>query len=278
MCLILSAHQISNNLLATHLLVNPSSSAAIVDTTGNFSVLRLHSTLVFHLKSQRALKKSHKLANDPEPQQSIAQDAGNANHPGEEAETASPADVAEEEGNEETVAAKMLDRVKIMRVFDFVGVIEAISEIRDELEKPPAAPSDSSPMPSSPPPMPREPGMRRTVSKIGDSEDEDEEDMLFDSAAEAAEPSREPTSETIKEPAVEASSEHIPSSTSPPSGKTGMIIIDNITHVLSPLMKTDYVQATQTKAPQTHLPSSQNTGQNPTPTPRSSPQTPRAQR
>ena len=206
-------------------------------------MLRLHSTLISHLRSQRTSKKARKSASGSESGQSYDPDAGNASRPGDGADATTTAIDVEEDADEETAAAKMLDRVKIMRVFDFVGVIEAIGEIRDELERPQAAPAESSPMPSSPPPMPREPGMRRTVSKIGDSEDEDEEDMLFDSAAEAPEPPLSPHVEPVTETVSEAPPERISSEESGPStGKTGMIIIGNITHVLSPLMKTDYVQ------------------------------------
>jgi hypothetical protein len=159
--------------------------------------------------------------------------------------------------NLEDVAAKILDRVKIMRVFDLVGVMEAISEIREELEAgrsmavPASAPKTcpkrvveeegpSIALPDEPKKIPR--------STIADSEDEDDEEMLFDEpvsepsqteaearAAQALGPSTEP------EPTVELSEDD--NEEASPESKISVILIDNLAHVLSPPLKRDYLQA-----------------------------------
>jgi hypothetical protein len=104
-------------------------------------------------------------------------------------------------------ALKLLDRLKISKVFDFVGLTEAIDEVRDMLQ------AKSSSLGDEPPP-PR--------ATIADSEDEEEE-MLDgpDLGDEASKPEARP--DELRPPAR-------------------LLIIDNISHVTSPLIKSNYPQ------------------------------------
>ena len=76
----------------------------MVDTTGNFDVLQLYAFILKRLQGDVGLRGRF--------QQGVGMEGVGV----------------------EDVAAKVLDRVNIMRVFDLVGVIEAVGEIRDELE------------------------------------------------------------------------------------------------------------------------------------------------
>jgi len=165
------------------------------------------------------------------------------------------------EATVEDVAAKVLDHVKIMRVFDFVGVREAIGEIRDDLEgrkvsnrkkadakAEPVAKAKS--LTPEAPPVPK-----RTV--VADSEDEDDDDeMLFDTSAPTTDPApavqqpivdqQRKTTITPKEaePEPDASKENS-------SGKVKFVLIDNLAQVINPLLKKDYIQGTFHRSPST---------------------------
>lgn len=93
--------------VASHLISDPASEAAIIDTTGSFSPLRLRDIIVRLLHS----------ADSERYQQS-----------GYVYEKLSAEADVESLESLRAKATKMLDRVKVMRVFDFVGVIEAIGE------------------------------------------------------------------------------------------------------------------------------------------------------
>ena len=104
-------------------------------------------------------------------------------------------------------ATKMLDRVKVMRVFDLAGVAEAVGEVRQLIddEKISAEQVES---------------QSRRRSEIGDSEDEDEEDVLVE----------------IDAPPLKASLE------SKAKSSIGMVIIDTITNVVSAMVTRNYNQ------------------------------------
>lgn len=86
---------------------NDKGEVAFVDTTGSFSPQRLRDVLIFRLsKESRQPKFRPMLAESRTVDDGITQKA-----------------------------FLMLDRVKVMRVFDFAGVTEAIAEIRQTLEK-----------------------------------------------------------------------------------------------------------------------------------------------
>lgn len=130
----------------------------------------------------------------------------------------------------EDAAAKVLDRVKIMRVFDFVGVKEAVGEVRDGLEGRRTVPNKveiiSEPLKQEKrPPTPP----KRTF--VADSEDEDEEEMLFDEAFVTED------IPILEEPEADKSNNE-----EEPQSKVKFILIDNLAQVLNPLLKKDYVQ------------------------------------
>jgi len=146
----------------------------------------------------------------------------------------------------EDLAAKVLDRVKIMRVFDFVGVREAIGEIRDGIEKKKDAERASNAeekkatLPIEEPAQEEPPVEKVPVKRtyVADSEDEeDDEEMLFDSDVTdttAAQPVQNP------EPTRIEASETINAEIVP--GPMKIILIDNLAQVLNPFLKKDYVQ------------------------------------
>ncbi|KAF2433109.1 P-loop containing nucleoside triphosphate hydrolase protein [Tothia fuscella] len=171
---------ISIQLLATHLLDSSDAQAAVIDTTGTFDVLRLHKAILQRMTSQILVDRSR-------------------------------------QDNAESIAEAALERVKIMRVFDFVGVIEAITELRAD------------PQPSAGKPQPQnvgQPSSPTPRAEIPDSEDEDE--MLFDIEEQVSPPNEQ-------DPEIE-----LPSNDSP--SNLGLILIDNIAHVVNPLLKTNYAQ------------------------------------
>src|SRR5262245_10246844 len=92
--------QLSLHGLAEFLLESPEAQASIIETTGSFDVLRLHSIILAHL-SRHTTEDQHSSSN---------------------LETLNKK------------AAMVLDRVRIMNVFDLIGIIEAVNEVRDSLE------------------------------------------------------------------------------------------------------------------------------------------------
>ncbi|KAF2249099.1 hypothetical protein BU26DRAFT_312056 [Trematosphaeria pertusa] len=200
--------------LTNCLLQAPTSTAAIIDTTGNLDILRIYTLIVSRLQADSSLLNSLR---------------GTSSLEGV---------------STENVAAKVLDRVKIMRVFDFVGVMEAVSEIRDGLEgrRPPAEKDEIESVKKiekedEAPPQPP----RRTV--IADSEDEEDDDeMLFDNEAAAlaqsvALPASQPNVQPqLPDPAHEDEQER------GLEEKISFILIDNLAHIINPLLKKDHVQ------------------------------------
>ncbi|MCJ1377927.1 hypothetical protein MMC17_001023 [Xylographa soralifera] len=105
---------ISLHAIASHLIAHPAGEAAIIDTTGSFSPLRLRDIIVCRLHQTGLVRY----------QQS-----------GYVYEKVSVEVKVESLESLRARAAEMLDRVKVMRVFDFAGVIEAIGEARDLCER-----------------------------------------------------------------------------------------------------------------------------------------------
>ena len=112
-------------------------------------------------------------------------------------------------------ATSMLHRVKVMRAFDFAGVVEAISEVKElmemiaqKFEKPPFV------------------AFEKRREEIGDSEEEPEEE---DGQLQA-----EPMRESVNLGNLQNSDTH--------SGPIGMIIFDTITNVVSAMMAKSQVQ------------------------------------
>lgn len=187
----------------------------MLDTTGNFDVLRLYTLLIARLSHQ--------------PQDILS--------------ALCEAVGAESDSKAEDVAAKVLDRVKIMRVFDFEGVVEAVGEVREGLEgggsgkvikgKEEALGEERVGV-----------GERKEASKrtfVPDSEDEDEdeeEEMLFEIKAKhgLASQGRDTDAVSVPEPGHADTPEQSKKSK---SSTLKFILIDNLAHVFGPLSKTD---------------------------------------
>ncbi|KAF1924565.1 uncharacterized protein M421DRAFT_424700 [Didymella exigua CBS 183.55] len=217
---------VARTLLVDALLRYPASAIAVIDTAGNFDVVGLYRMVVARLQME------------PE----------NAGMRGGAS------------GVQE-VAAKTLDRVKILRVFDFVGMREAVGELRGELEgrgargecgalgeqemaleNAPAAEVVGEEVPSR----------RLERTEVADSEDEEEgledsdDEMLFDAPAPPTAPSvPQPASNHASSPPTPSTQQSTPSSAPAPATAPvlKMILIDNLAHVLTPLLKQDTTSA-----------------------------------
>jgi hypothetical protein len=148
----------------------------------------------------------------------------------------------------------MLERVKIMRVFDFEGVVEAVEEVKEGLEGPmeKASPGEEekggeekevceekevNEQVKKPVPIPR-----KTVIPDSEDEDEDEDEMLLETPI--------ITTEAVGPEKGQMEVEHLP----PPEKEeevaseenVSFVLIDNLAHVHHPLLKEDYVPGKQT--------------------------------
>jgi hypothetical protein len=116
---------------------------------------------------------------------------------------------AKESNSDERVEA-ILQRVKIIRVFDFIGVVESVNEIASTLESRPAA---------TPPPKYNTVAAHK-AREIPDSEDENSDE------GKDTPPERTPEGQ----------------SDSAETRKMEMLIIDNITSAISPVFKSNHIQ------------------------------------
>ncbi|KAL8784082.1 MAG: hypothetical protein Q9195_009191 [Heterodermia aff. obscurata] len=106
--------QLAFHAIASYLLSSPKGEVAFIDTSSTFSPVRLRDVLALRLRVQR--------------QRTTFQQSGYVY-------TKQPAGsepVAEELVEE---ATSMLDRVKLMRVFDVAGLVEAVGEITESCEQ-----------------------------------------------------------------------------------------------------------------------------------------------
>ncbi|KAF3038365.1 hypothetical protein E8E12_008479 [Didymella heteroderae] len=221
---------IAQALLVDALLRYPEQSVAVVDATGNFDVVALYKLVLARLERE----------------------SGKA---GLEMEGSGGGGVQE-------MAARTLDRVRILRVFDFVGMKEAVGELRDGLEgkergndvvqeemesvSQGIAAGEANTANNTEEGSPLQ--VKRT--EVADSEDEEEDledlndEMLFDTTA----PAPDPVKTTPSNPIADASSQ----STGPneqtttelaPQPPLKTILIDNLAQVLAPLLKQDTVSA-----------------------------------
>jgi hypothetical protein len=128
----------------------------------------------------------------------------------------------QQSGDTESPAAdSLLDRVRIMRAFDLEGVREAIGEIQASMD-PQQDPNVVQPKLA----RLRMPQSRRRESAVLDSEDDEE-----DSSEEAGEPHRVlPTSDAVGTGKTFSSMEG------------GLVVVDNFSTVMNPLMKSNQVQ------------------------------------
>lgn len=166
--------KISLHVIASHLLSSPHAQVAVVDPAGNFDVLKLHQVLASHVES------------------------------GKNSINGTTIDDLED----------VLERVKLMRVFDFIGLNEVVNEFKGDLESPIEAKPRTSPISKS---------AKRFVA---DSEDEDE-DMLFGNP---------PDNEIQQILNTEASSPKDRSKLS------WLLLIDHVAQIITPLLRTNYVQ------------------------------------
>lgn len=121
-------------------------------------------------------------------------------------------------------AVRVLERVRIMKAFDFVGMTECIAELRENLETGEQMKSHQDS--EFEPEQEKIPGPRGTV---GDSEDED--DMLDDIGPTSPEKPSPPPLKTAR-----------PEETTPADQPQHLLVIDNITYVASPIIKNSHVQ------------------------------------
>ena len=214
-------NELAKALLVDCLKKHTEGSIAVIDTTGNFDVFGLYTQML------ALLQKGHEKAGE------LGRGGGHR------------------EESAEHVAAKALDRIKIMRVFDFVGIEEAVSELRDELEghmmgseanrsqqdkrtEERSVTSEETEIKKEEPLPPRR-------TEVADSEDEDEEEMLFDTEA--------PASTTTTPLSQVPHSEQSPSKRQPhPDLK--LILISDLAHALTPLLKKDSIQGSPPPPPE----------------------------
>ena len=102
--------QITLHAAANHLVAHEASEVAIIDTTGSFSPIRLLDVICLRLRGSLGLQVHYQ-------------------HSGYVYSKARVGVNADVERSFRERATGMLDRVKVMRVFDFAGVIEAIGEV-----------------------------------------------------------------------------------------------------------------------------------------------------
>ena len=183
--------QITLHTAARHLTAYEQSEVAVIDTMGTFSPLRLRNVIFHHISKSPA--------------------SASYLESGYVYEKVSANAIAESSESLREKATGMLDRVNVMRVFDFPGVIEAIGEVSErcgEYERPRSNGIE------------RRAGRRSAgetcgTSDVGDGQGEAEE--LGDN-----------TGKSIGSPAL---------------GDIGMIIIDNISNVVSSMMSKNQTSA-----------------------------------
>lgn len=224
--------------LATYLVSGPDNAqAAVIDASGEFDVLRFHGIVLARLKAREEATKLRRKAN-----QILDRDWTGAGF------------AKGGEGNLEEEAARMLDRVKVIRVFDFIGVMEGVGEVRAELEKADssvASEAESAPNQAWLNEQSRDakagkcevPKAPRTRLEVADSDEEDDGAELLLSGTESIKgltidtdnKAQQADADQEEAPAGERS-RHAPS-------KITLLVIDNIATVLAPLMKNNYVHA-----------------------------------
>ncbi|KAL9117765.1 MAG: hypothetical protein Q9187_005694 [Circinaria calcarea] len=169
-----------------HLLEHDGSEVALIDTTGSFSPLRLRDVVSLRL-SQRSEGESDR----------------HSEHVYEKLSVHSGIDLMDKANQ---MALKMLDRVKVMRVFDFAGVVEAIGEVGEMWEK-----VDMD--------VDRTKAAFRPGDEIPNSQDSDDSEEYDGS---------------------EDMSNRLPTATAP---GIGMIVLDNIANPISSIMAKSQLQA-----------------------------------
>ncbi|MCJ1398170.1 hypothetical protein MMC11_001367 [Xylographa trunciseda] len=179
---------ISLHAVTSYLIEQPVGEAAIIDTTGSFSPLRLRDIIVRRLRLPDLVRYQ---------QSGYVYEKVSADVQVQSLESL------------RARATEMLDRVKVMRVFDFAGVIEAIGEAGDLCVKKAQSSEEV------------EAGRVRKMEEVANSEDEE------DKVTVSAEP--EDHSAQDRETSSDAS--------------LGMIVIDNIANLVSTAMSKNQTEA-----------------------------------
>ena len=183
---------------ASHLLVYKLSEVALIDTTGSFSPLRLRDVLVFRLEAQSQRDKYQRSGYVYE-------------------KSSSKTRLMREQLVEE--ATSMLGRVKVMRVFDLAGVVEAVGEIGEMRER-------NSQL--SQKVIVTESTKRREA--VGDSEDELEEE------------DENSMSKHVSHSSLDAEDDDSSGQPDLHNGRVGMIVVDTITNVVSSITSKSQIQ------------------------------------
>ena len=191
---LLTYRKISYHTIASQLLAQDHGEAALIDTTGSFSPVRLRDVLAYRLQARHE-RTGHKHSGYVY-EKSIAKG---------------------DRGTFIDEATSMLDRVKVMRVFDLAGVVEAVSEIGEMIEASSAEQRKDSV---------EEDSAKKKRYKVGDSEEESDDEMLDD------QPLR--NDQAVEPGSIEGSGIH--------DGSIDMIIIDTITNVASSMVSKSPVQ------------------------------------
>lgn len=123
-------------------------------------------------------------------------------------------------GDAQAQALRALDHVRITKAFDFVGLTESVTELRDDLEGLRHHAPEHSPGSPATQVKPR--------GTVGDSEDE--EDIMLD------EPVRETSRKDDQADRVQSSVQDAP------RPARGLLVIDDIAQVTNPLLKANHAQ------------------------------------
>jgi hypothetical protein len=146
----------------------------------------------------------------------------------------------------EDAAASVLDRVKMMRVFDLVGITEAISEIREETSKSKTTQTNEAERVAASEANSKAPSEKTRKTVIADSEDEDEnEELLFDNEPVSMEHSVSPNTSDTQQKSNQSPSNRQAAVDDPRSNsRLSIVLVDNLARVVNPLLKKDYIQCT----------------------------------
>ena len=105
--------------LMTHLIRHRHSQAALIDTTGSVSPVLLHAVL--HGRLQSWLRRP--VGTDPHSSDDAIATGGGSRQDDDQDDS---------DDDHRNALTHVLDRIKVMRVFDFQGVLEAVDELRSE--------------------------------------------------------------------------------------------------------------------------------------------------
>ena len=175
---------------------------AFIDTTGSFSPLRLRDVIAFRLGEISQQSRFHQTGYVYTKVQSNA-------------EAVAKTLLLDK-------AIKILDRAKVMRVFDFAGVVEAVGEVGEQWERYERSINVIE--------IPAPRGLSESHAEIADSDEEIDER----SDAEPSNPVLDETNSASREPS------NLQLHTKP--GRIGMIVIDNVANVVGSMISISSVQ------------------------------------